>query len=83
MNSIKLIEWTDSFGGSVGWEDITDFKPKELIIQSVGFVLYEDDVLISLTGNYSNETDMTSEQANGTMTIPKCCIKKITELKNL
>lgn len=83
MDSIKLIEWTDSFGGSIGWQDVSGFKPEQVIIQSVGFVLYEDDTMISLAANYSKETNITGEVVDGTMTIPKCCIKKITELKNL
>lgn len=77
MKEIKLIEWYDSYGVSNGWEDLSNFQPNELIIKSIGFVLYEDANIISLTGNYSKETDRTVEQANGIITIPKCCIKSV------
>ncbi len=80
MKEVKLIEWYDSYGVSSGWEDISSFQPNELVIKSIGFVLYEDENIISLTGNYSEETDRTAEQANGIITIPKCCVKKITSV---
>lgn len=78
MKEIKLIKWYDSYGVSSGWEDVSTFKPNNLLIESIGFVLYEDDKIISLTGNYANETDRTAEQANGIITIPKCSVKEIT-----
>ena len=77
MKEIKHIKWHDSYGVSAGWEDVSDFKANELIIHSIGFVLHEDDKVISLTGNYASETDKTVEQANGIITIPKCCIEEI------
>ena len=80
MKEVKLIEWYDSYGVSSGWEDITLFKPNDLVIKSIGFVLYEDENIISLTGNYSQETDRTAEQANGIITIPKCSVKQITSV---
>jgi|ADurb_H2B_01_Slu_FD_contig_31_302287_length_416_multi_2_in_0_out_0_2 hypothetical protein len=78
MKEIRLIRWYDSYGVSAGWENLSDFHPNELLIESIGFVLYEDENIISLTGNYSCETDNTAEQANGIITIPKCCVQEMT-----
>jgi hypothetical protein len=77
---IKYVKWHDSYGVGAGWEDISDFQPNELLIESIGFVLYEDEKIISLTGNYADETDRTAQQANGIITIPKCCVKEITSV---
>lgn len=80
MKEIRLIRWHDSYGVSSGWEDLAEFHPNELMIESVGFVLYEDDKIISLAGNYAEKTDRTPEQANGIITIPKCCVKESAPL---
>lgn len=72
--------WKDSYGVISGWKDISDFCASPLTIHSYGKIIYEDNDLISLTGNYAEETENTVEQANGIMTIPKCCIISITSL---
>lgn len=75
MKEIRLVIWTDSYGATGGWSDVENFTPQSLLVKSIGFVIYEDDKLISLSGSYAEETDNTLEQANGIITIPKCCIK--------
>ena len=72
------IEWSDSYGVSTGWEDISDYSANELIINSYGVIVYEDSNVIAVAHNYSKETEKTPKQANGIMVIPKACIKKIT-----
>jgi hypothetical protein len=73
------IRWIDS-NYSAGWEFLPKEAPKTTIVESVGFVLFENDEAITLTGNYSQAFDETPEQANGVMTIPKCCVEGITSV---
>ncbi|KAA6323016.1 hypothetical protein EZS27_027502 [termite gut metagenome] len=70
--------WSDSHGVESGWRDISDYKTGECIIESIGFVIYENDKVIALAHNYGKETEHTPQQANGIMVIPKACIIKIT-----
>lgn len=73
-----LIIWQDSYGVLSGWQDISDYSASELNIESLGFVIYENDKVIALAHNYAKETDNTPRQANGIMVIPKACIIKVT-----
>lgn len=74
------IRWKDSYGVISGWRDIADFTASPLLITSYGIIIYDNNDVIAITGNYAEETDNTIEQANGIMTIPKCCITDITSL---
>jgi hypothetical protein len=76
------VKWVDSYGVSSGWEDISDYKADILKIESVGFVIYEDEDVIALAPNYGEETEHTPKQANGIMVIPKACVIKITFLSS-
>ena len=73
-----VIKWSDSYGVSTGWQDIEDYQAEELIIESLGFVIHENEKVIALAHNYARGTTLTPEQANGIMVIPKCSIKAIT-----
>ena len=76
MKSVH-VKWIDS-GMESGWRDIdSGFKGSEIIVDSLGFIIYEDEKIICLAHNYSDETDNSSVQANGIMTIPKCSVLKI------
>ena len=78
LNNIVIIIWNDSYGVTSGWQDIEEYSANELVIESYGKVIYEDDKVISLAHNYSNATEKTFKQANGIMVIPKACIESIT-----
>ena len=79
-NRNVCIRWVDS-GMDSGWRDISDgFKASEIAVESFGIIIYEDDKVIGLAHNYSDETDNSATQVNGIMTIPKCCIKEIITL---
>lgn len=79
-NDIVKVQWKDSYGVTCGWRDISDFTASPLVITSYGKIIYDDEEVIAITGNYAEETENTVEQANGIMTIPKCCIVSITSL---
>lgn len=76
------IVWTDSYGVSTGWQDISDYKAEKLEVHSYGKVIYEDEDVIALAHNYAEETEKTLKQANGIMVIPKACIIKITSFSS-
>lgn len=78
VGNTVLIIWQDSYGVLSGWQEISDYSASELNIESLGFVIYENDKVIALAHNYAKETDNTPRQANGIMVIPKACIIKIT-----
>jgi hypothetical protein len=76
---IEYIEWVDSFGCSSGWSEV---RPIETLLtcKTVGFVVSENDYIISLANSIAEETNETKEQANGIMTIPKVSITNRREL---
>lgn len=79
-NRKVCIRWVDS-GMESGWRDISDgFKVSEISIESFGIIIYEDEKVIGLAHNYSDETDNSGTQVNGIMTIPKSSIKEIITL---
>ena len=80
MKPLIRLTWLDSYGASSGWERLDDFTPSRLLVESVGFSVYEDDDLLCLAGSYAPESDRTAEQANGIISIPKCCIVSRSEL---
>ncbi len=77
IGDIVCLKWLDSYGTLSGWRDTDNFKPNVLEITSIGKVIYEDDVIVSLAHNFADETDYTPSQVNGVMTIPKTCIQEV------
>lgn len=77
IGDIVCLKWLDSYGALSGWMHLDDFKPNVLEITSIGKVIYEDDVIVSLAHNFADETDYTASQVNGIMTIPKTCIQEV------
>jgi len=73
---VKLI-WVDSNAAS-GWREITeDYKAAACVVESVGRVIYEDYDVIELACSYATSfigNDL--PQVNGTIVIPKVCIKE-------
>ena len=74
---IVCVKWLDSYGTLSGWRETDSFTPNVLEITSIGKVIYEDDVIVSLAHNFADETDYTPSQVNGIMTIPKTCIQEV------
>jgi hypothetical protein len=74
------VKWVDSYGISSGWRDLSGYKAQLLNIVSLGFIVFEDEKVVALAHNYSEETPDTPEQANGIMVIPKVSIKEITDI---
>ena len=75
------IEWLDSFGCTSKWEDIEDYKSQPLVCKTIGFVVFEDDKVISIASNIAEETELTFSQANGIMSIPKINIVRRKSIK--
>ena len=77
------VKWTDSYGVTTGWQDVSDYKADKIEVVSAGTIIYENDDVVSLAHNYAEATDDTPEQANGIMVIPKVCITEVTSFSSL
>lgn len=77
---IVCIKWLDSYGVQSGWQATDNYTANRLEITSLGKVVYEDNNVISIAGNFADETENTEKQANGIMTIPKACIVSISSV---
>ena len=75
MRIIK-INWVDSVRAS-DWELLEDVDNKLLDCVSVGFLIKETDEQITIAQNYG----IKPEQVCNLMTIPRCSIRDIKELK--
>lgn len=78
---IEYVEWADSFGVESGWQNPVGRKPNIVVTKSIGWVVFEDKNVLSISGNYAKECDETIEQVNGIMNIPKKCILKRKRIK--
>jgi hypothetical protein len=74
---LESVEWIDSAGyGRQFWHSLDDHDHSIVYINSVGYVVHETDLIITLIMNIS-----TSGNVIGDMTIPKCAITKRKILK--
>ena len=72
---LVAVEWVDSHISS-GWTcEKVDAQPQTCV--SVGWVLAESKEALSVSPHISIEDE---PQRNGTMTIPKCSIKRMADL---
>lgn len=69
-DKILCIKWLDSYGVQSGWQPTDDYPANKLVITSLGKVVYEDDDVISVSGNFADETENTAKQANGVISNP-------------
>lgn len=76
------VKWIDSLSGDCRWTLKEDFKPSICRPITYGFVIYEDDEIISIAQTYSPEDGDAPEQFNGHITIPKCSILEMKILNN-
>lgn len=75
---LVIIEWLDSFGCSSSWQELTDdCQPKPMTCKSVGW-LFRDEPTFKVIVPHIAESEV--PQGCGDMTIPECCITKITEI---
>lgn len=76
--NLVLVEWIDSRRGE-GWTLVEELRKdrKPTICKSVGWVIGEDKVSLTLSGNLGEDP----EQCCGDMTIPTKCIIRMTNLK--
>jgi len=79
------VRWKDSAGDNGEWKMMDSFAvqcDEVLICETAGFVVIENEKIIKLgfnIGGYKNKH--LREQCNGLMTIPKCSILEIKDLK--
>lgn len=67
------IVWTDSCAPGWGWNDLIDLEMSEYLIDSVGFLIEEDDDSLMLAMSFAQEDP---NKLNAPFVIPKCCIKE-------
>jgi len=70
------VEWTDSCGCSPRWEFEEEIKHEVLTVKTMGFLIKENDALISVANSIVPETELQTAQITGVMTIPKIAITK-------
>ena len=73
---IVVIDWVDSVRAS-DWVLMEDVNEKSLDCVSIGFLIKETNKNITIAQNYGTNP----EQVCNLMTIPKCSIRNIRELK--
>ena len=67
------IVWTDSCAPGGGWCDVVDLDMHEFLVESVGFLIEEDDDSLMLSMSFAEEDP---NKINSPFVIPKCCIKE-------
>ena len=82
-SGLVLVEWLDSRGGE-GWVRLHELDAAVIKCKSVGWVVVANDELITLAphlGTNPNDTPALPEQCCGDMTIPRCAITRIRQIK--
>ena len=79
---LVLVEWIDSRGANERWNHIEHFSERNNCVTclSVGYKVHETDSLIVVAPHAGDIADEENLQFCGDMTIPKVCIKNITEI---
>jgi hypothetical protein len=74
------IEWYDSRQPQPEWQFLEDFKPPDIVkCITVGYIINENKIQKSICQNIADyKKDI---QVSGIITIPSCCILKITNLE--
>lgn len=75
---IVVIDWVDSVRAS-DWVLMEDVNEKSLDCVSIGFLIKETNKHVTIAQNYGANP----EQVCNLMTIPKCSIKHIREIKEM
>ena len=77
MKPVK-IEWIDSCSSNTNWALLTEFEGdiEPIHITSYGIMIQETEDCITIAQNYGTDP----EQVSNLMTIPRGCIKLMTDL---
>jgi len=75
---IELITWSDSAILDWGWCDVEDLNEGLYFIESIGFVINEEDEWVLLASHYAIEKP---NHINTPMLIPKSCIVRREKIK--
>ena len=86
MNT-EVIEWIDSATHGDGWQDleeVLDTIQKQGILRcySIGWVIDEDDLTLTIAATWSPDYDDKPSRVHGVMTIPKVAIKVRTVVQS-
>lgn len=74
LHSLMLVHWQDSKQPTAAWTYLDDLpKLKVAEVETVGFLVAEDDEIIMLAQSMAN-VNLDDAQACGCMQIPKRCI---------
>ena len=74
-HEILLVEWFDAHDGPSDWTHVSEYKIEETLVQSVGFIVHEDDRYITLA-----TSDDGNKHIGGGIVIPKVNIQKKLKL---
>lgn len=78
------IDWVDSIGAGASWGEMDNIvEPEEFIISSVGWLAIDGERYKVIVPHQHPKSESLDVEAHGCgdMSIPTCCVKKITDLK--
>lgn len=73
FSRFQTVAWLDAFGLPAGWEHSEDVEPRLVVIVSVGLVLAEDELSLTLAPHVGYLGEKRA-QVGGVVTIPKAAI---------
>lgn len=77
---LVLVEWEDSQRPLSPWQWVDEYGlPEPVICLSAGFLIVENEQAIALAPNLG-DLNQARAQASGIICIPKCGVRKITDL---
>jgi hypothetical protein len=83
VDPIAYVRWIDSFGVSPGWGSLDPENCKPIYCESVGYVIFEDDEIVTVAPHRTLPHPSQPENHYcGDMTIPKVSIMERRELRH-
>ena len=74
------VDWLDAMSDDNTWQELDELSKQTLKpVTCVGWILAEDKDNIILVSSFDEDAQM----GGGGCTIPKACVKKITQLKEI
>ena len=74
------VDWLDAMSDDNTWQELDDLSKQTLKpVTCVGWILAENEDNIILISSFDEDAQM----GGGGFTIPKSCVKKITQLKEV
>lgn len=78
---LVIVAWEDSVQPAPAWVHMSEFSPGEpLVIASVGWLVHDDGAKLCLAPNVGGLHVEGQAQVSGVITIPRSCVKSITDL---